>query len=131
MSQNGYGKYKKASVESASKEKILLMLYEGAIKFIKQAKECCEQKDVRGRGEKIGRAYDIVMELTSTLDFKINESMASNLEQLYIYVMEQLTRANITGEVQYLDNALKVLTILYDGWVQAIEAIKKKESQSA
>ena len=117
---NGYGKYKKASVESASKEKILLMLYEGAIKFIKQAKDASERKMIKERGEFIGRAYDIVMELASSLDFKIGGAMAVNLEQLYIYVLEELTRANITGQVKHLDNSLKVLDILYDGWSKAI-----------
>lgn len=131
MSSSGYGKYKKASVESASKEKILLMLYEGAIKFVKQAKEAGENKNIKERGELIGRAYDIIMELASTLDHKVGGEMAVNLEQLYIYIMEELTRGNITGDIKHLDNSLKVLTILYDGWVQAIESIKKKESQSA
>lgn len=128
---SGYGKYKKASIESASKEKILLMLYEGAIRFIKQAKEANEAKQISQRGEHIGRAYDIVMELTSSLDFNVGGSMAQNLEQLYIYVLEELTRANITGDSKHLDNCLKVLAILYDGWVKAIESVKKKESQGA
>ncbi|MBY0384115.1 flagellar export chaperone FliS [bacterium] len=128
---NGYSKYKKTSIESASKEKILLMLYEGAIRFIKQAKEANQNKDVKLRGEMIGRAYDIVMELASSLDFKINASVATNLEQLYIYVMEELTRANITGQEKHLENSLKILNILYDGWLKAVESIKKKESESA
>lgn len=128
---NGYSKYKQTSIQSASKEKILLMLYEGAIRFIKQAKEANERKDVKARGELIGRAYDVIMELASSLDFKINGAVASNLEQLYIYIMEELTRANITGQEKHLDNSLKILNILYDGWVKAVESIKKKESESA
>jgi len=48
---SGYGKYKKAAVESANKEKILLMLYEGAMKFIKQAMEAMDNKDIAKRGE--------------------------------------------------------------------------------
>lgn len=128
---NGYNKYKKTSIESASKEKILLMLYEGAIRFVKHAKEAIQNKDVKTRGEMIGKAYDIVMELASSLDFKINPTVSTNLEQLYIYIMEELTRANITGQEKHLDNSLKILNILYDGWVKAVESIKKKESQSA
>lgn len=128
---NGYSKYKRTSIESASKEKVLLMLYEGAIRFIKQAKEANQNKDVKVRGEMIGKAYDIVMELASSLDFKINEGIATNLEQLYIYIMEELTRANITGQEKHLDNSLKILNILYDGWLKAVESIKKKESQGA
>jgi flagellar secretion chaperone FliS len=128
---NGYGKYKKTSIESANKEKVLLLLYEGAIRFIKQAKEANDNKNIALRGEMIGRAYDIVMELCSTLDFKIGGDISKNLEQLYIYVLEELTRANITGDNKHFDNSLKILSILYDGWVQAIASIKKKESQGA
>lgn len=128
---NGYGKYKKTSIESANKEKVLLLLYEGAIKFVKQAKEANESKQIAVRGEMIGRAYDIVMELSNTLDFKVGGEVAVNLQQLYIFVMEELTNANITGDNKHFDNSLKILTILYDGWVQAIASLKKKESQGA
>lgn len=127
----GYGKYKKASVQSANQEKILLMLYEGAIRFIKQAKVACENNKIKEKGELIGRAYDIVMELATTLDFKVGGEIAVNLEQLYIYVLEELTRANITSNTKHLDNALSVLDKLYSGWVDAIEQVKKKESKGA
>ncbi|MCC6137486.1 MAG: flagellar export chaperone FliS [Bdellovibrionaceae bacterium] len=128
---NGYGKYKKTAIESANKEKILLMLYEGAMKFIKQAMEAVDNKDIAKRGEYIGRAYDIIMELMSSLNHEIGGEMAKNLEQLYIYSLEELTRANLTGDKKNLENCLKVLNILYDGWSKAIETVKKKESQSA
>lgn len=107
------------------------MLYEGAIRFIKQAKEANDNKNIALRGEMIGRAYDIVMELSSTLDFKVGGEIAKNLEQLYLYVMEELTKANISGDNKHFENCLKVLAILYDGWVKAVESVKKKETQGA
>lgn len=128
---NGYGKYKKVSVESANQEKILLMLYEGAIRFAKQAKIACEQKKIAEKGELIGKCYDILMELASTLDFDKGGDIAVNLEQLYIYSLEELTRANITSNTAHLDNVISVLNTLLDGWKEAIQQIKKKESQSA
>lgn len=129
--KSGYGKYKKTAVESANKEKILLMLYEGAMKFIKQAMEAMDNNDIAKRGEYIGRAYDIVMELMSSLNHEVGGDMAKNLEQLYVYCLEELTRANLTSDKKRLENCLKVLNILYDGWSKAIETVKKKESQSA
>ena len=128
---NGYNKYKKTAVESASREKLLLMLYEGAIRFIKRAIIACEKKDVPGRCENIGRAYDIILELNNTLDFKVGGEVAENLEQLYMFMTEELTRANLTGNVDHLKSVLKILETLYDGWKEAIEIIKKKDSQSA
>ena len=107
------------------------MLYEGAMKFIKQASEAMDNKDIAKRGEYIGRAYDIIMELMSSLNHEVGGEMAKNLEQLYIYCLEELTRANLAADKKNLENCLKVLNILYDGWSKAIEQVKKKESQSA
>jgi flagellar secretion chaperone FliS len=126
-----YNKYKKTSVESAGREKLLLMLYEGAIKFIKKAIIATDEKNIPARCENIGKAYDIVLELMNTLDFKVGGEVAVNLEQLYIFITDELTRANITGKVIHLNNVLKILETLYGGWKEAVEIIKKKEMKGA
>ncbi len=120
-----YQKYKTTSVQSASKEKILLMLYEAAIRFTKQAVQAAEDKRIAERGTNIGRAYDIVLELNNTLDHKIGGDVAKNLEQLYMFITDQYQQANITGDPKYLRDAQKVLETLYDGWVKAVEQLKK------
>ncbi len=127
----GYAKYKKTSVESASREKLLLMLYEGAIKFTKRAIIAAENKDIATRGENITKAYDIILELMNTLDFKVGGEVAENLEQLYMFITDELTRANITGKTEHLNNVLKILQTLYDGWKEAVEILKKKEVKGA
>lgn len=124
--KSAYQKYKTTSVQSASREKILLMLYEGAIRFTKLAITACEEKKIAERGQNIGRAYDIIMELNNTLDHKVGGDISMNLEQLYIFIMEQYTKANISGQVAPLQASLKVLENLYEGWVQAVEKIKKE-----
>ncbi len=128
MTQNIYQKYKQTSVNSASREKLLLMLYEAAIKFTKQAIIACETKNIADRGLYIGKAYDIVMELCNTLNFEVGGDIAKNLEQLYMYIMDQLTQANSKADVSCLHNALKVMNTLNDGWVQAIDSLKKQKS---
>lgn len=124
MNKNAYQKYKTTSVQSASREKILLMLYEGAIKFTKLAVKAIEEKKIADRGVNIGRAFDIIMELNNTLDHKVGGEVAVQLEQLYMFMLEQYTKANITGTVEPLQANLKLLNTLYDGWVQAVEKIK-------
>lgn len=126
MNRNAYQKYKTTSVQSASREKILLMLYEGAIKFTKLAIRAAEEKKIADRGINIGRAFDIVMELNNTLDHKVGGPIANQLEQLYMFMMEQYTKANISGNPEPLKANLKLLQTLYDGWVQAVEKIKKE-----
>lgn len=132
MSKNAYQqKYKQSSVQSASREKILLMLYEGAIKFTKLAIKAMEEKKIADRGMNIGRAFDIVMELNNTLDHKVGGEIASQLEQLYMFMMEQYTKANIHSDVKPLQANLKLLHTLYDGWVQAVEKIKKETEDAS
>lgn len=126
MKNNPYQKYKQTSIQSASREKILLMLYEGAIKFTKLAMKACDENKIADRGQNIGRAYDIIMELNNTLDHKVGGEIAAGLERLYIYIMEEFTKANISGKPEHLRNALKVIENLYEGWKGAIEKVKKE-----
>ncbi|MEQ1664825.1 MAG: flagellar export chaperone FliS [Bdellovibrionales bacterium] len=126
-------KYKANSVQTASREKILLMLYEAAIKFVKKAIIACEEKNISDRGYNIGRAFDIVNELNNSLNHNIGGEMSKNLESLYMFITDQFVQANITGKAKPLNDALKILEILNEGWMQAVEKIKKenKAGQSA
>lgn len=126
--KNAYQKYKNTSIQSASREKLLLMMYEGAIKFTKLAIQAAEKKDIADRGMNIGRAYDIIMELNNTLDHKVGGEISKNLEQLYMYMTDRLTQANLSGKPEPLRDVLKLLETLYDGWAKAIESIKKNQS---
>ena len=78
----------------------------------------------------IGRVYDIIMELNNTLDHKVGGEISKNLEQLYLFIMEKLTRANITGDPEHLRVCLKIIENLHEGWKGAVEKIKKDEVQN-
>ncbi len=125
-SKAAYQKYKQSAVLSASKETLLLMLYEAAIKFAKKAIIACEQKNIAERGLNIGKAYDIVLELNNTLDHRIGGDVAQNLERLYYFMMDQLMKANIKGEAEPLKSVVKCLETLYEGWKGAVEKIKNE-----
>ncbi len=127
--KNPYQKYKTTAIQSASREKLLLMLYEGAIKFTKLAIQATEEKRIADRGMNIGRAYDIIMELNNTLDHKVGGEVSKNLEQLYMYMTDQFTQANLKGSAEPLRNVLKILETLYDGWQQAVEQLKKSQNE--
>lgn len=126
--KSAYDKYKTQSVQSASREKILLMLYEGCIRFMKQALNAIDRKDIADRGVNIGRAFDIINELNNTLNHEQGGEIAKNLEQLYMFISDQLTKTNATGNKQPLEDALKVMETLYSGWVDAIEKLKREEN---
>lgn len=129
--KNGYQKYKATSIQSASKEKILLMLYEGAIKFTKKAIIAQQNNKIAERAENICKVFDIVLELNNTLDHKVGGDLAVQLEQLYMFITDQLSKANMEGKVEPLQSVLKILETLYDGWSQAVEQLKKQELKKA
>lgn len=123
---NAAHKYKTTSIQSASREKILLMLYEGAIKFVKLGIQGIEKNNVKEKCENIGRAYDIILELNNTLDHKIGGEVAARLEQLYQFMIEQLIKANAQNDIESLKTVQKLLETLHEGWVQAVQKLKNE-----
>lgn len=126
----GLGAYKKTSVKTASKEQILLMLYQAAIKSCKKSIEAIDNNDVAGKGEHIGKLQDIVIELTNSLDFEVGGDVARELASLYDYVLYSTTQANIKIDKEPLVGCLSVLTTLYDGWAQAIKSLRTEKAGS-
>lgn len=116
---------------SASKEQIMLMLYEGAIRFTKQAIAACEQNNVSERGKYIMRAYDIILEFQASLNHNVAGDLPQQLENLYVYMLEQYTKANLTGNINSLKSCLQVLENLYEGWSQVINNDKKDQTGGA
>lgn len=122
----GLGAYKKTSVNTASKEQILLMLYQAAIKNCKKAITAIENKQVAAKGEHIGKLQDIVIELNNSLDFEVGGEVARELSSLYDFILYSSTQANIKIDKEPLEGSLRVLNTLYDGWSQAIKSLKNQ-----
>jgi flagellar protein FliS len=121
----GLGQYKKTSVETASREQILLMLYQAAIKNCKKAMESIDQKNVAKKGEYIGKLQDIIVELSNSLDFEVGGDVAKELNSLYDYMMFATTQANIKIDKQPLEGVLRVLNTLYEGWSEAVKSLRQ------
>lgn len=124
----GLGVYKKTSVETASKEQILLMLYQAAIKNCKKGIEAIEERNIPKKGEYIGKLQDIVVELSNSLDYEVGGDVAKELASLYDYILYASTQANIKIDKAQLEGCLKVLTTLYEGWAEAIKNLKTVKS---
>ncbi len=122
----GFGAYKQTSVKTASKEQILLMLYQAAIKNCKKAIQAIDDKEIARKGEYIGKLQDIVVELSNSLDFEIGGDVAKELASLYDYIIYSSTQANIKIDKEPLNGCLNVLNTLYEGWSEAIKSLKKQ-----
>ncbi|MBF0440728.1 MAG: flagellar export chaperone FliS [Oligoflexales bacterium] len=118
---NPYSKYQKTQVTTASQGKILLMLYEGAIKFTKQASAAMKDKKIADKGKYISKATAILSELMATLDFKKGGTLAEDLENLYIFMIDKLIEGNINNDPACLDVVENLLKTLYTAWKDVIE----------
>ncbi len=125
----GLGAYKKTSVQTASKEQILLMLYQAAIKNCKKAIEAIEAKEVGKKGEFIGKFQDIVIELNNSLDHEVGGEVSKELESLYDYMLYSSTQANIKIDKEPLEAVLGVLNTLYDGWASAVKSLRQQQKE--
>lgn len=122
----GLGAYKKTSVHTASKEQILLMLYQAAIKSCKKAIDAINGREIAKKGEHVGKLQDIVIELNNSLDFEVGGKVAQELASLYDYILFASSQANLKIESAPLESCLEILNTLYDGWSQAIKSLKEE-----
>ena len=118
--KKGLGRYQDMKVQTASPAQIMIMLYDGAIRFSLQAKKKIEDHDFEGKGVFISKTQAIIDELMNSLDFSIAPDLCSNLQQLYIYINERLTHANIQLDAEAMDEVIQLLNTLRDGWKQAL-----------
>ncbi len=119
MNVHAHQAYKKTQVSTASQGDLIVMLFDAAIRFAKQAKERIDDQDFEQAHQKIVRVQDIMDELTSALRMDVGD-IARNLEQLYGFVSDQLLQANMKKEKVHLDQALQILLELRDTWAQVV-----------
>lgn len=118
---NPYSQYQKTQVTTASREKVLLMLYEGAIRFTKHAHAAMKQGKIAEKGKYISKATAILSELMATLDFKAGGQLAIDLENLYVFMIDKLIEGNIKNDPECLANVEQLLMTLYDAWKDVVE----------
>lgn len=111
-----YYDYRKATIDISDKVRIISILFDGAINFIKLGRVKMEERNIPGKGLYIGKATAIVGELASSLNMEEGGEIARNLRRLYDFVLDRLLRANLKNDVAALDEAEKVLQVLREGW---------------
>lgn len=129
MANNPYQKYKNTQIETSNQEKLLLMLYDGALNFLKQAKKGLKNNDYETTNNFLVKTQDIINELMATLDMERGGEIAQNLEALYDYMNRRLIEANINKEVEQIEEVEDMLKELRETWNQAIQKLKKQQSK--
>ncbi|ERK31813.1 flagellar export chaperone FliS [Clostridium intestinale] len=124
MYPNAVNVYKNNSVNYASKEQLLLMLVDGAVKFAKRAKEAINKKDIKNAHEYLTRTQDIFTELMISLDRNAGE-WANNLFNVYEFIKNELFQINMEKNEERLDKLMPVIEDVRDTWHEAYKLSKK------
>ncbi len=114
----GIAAYQQNAVETQSQGRIIVLLYEGAIRFLRQAQEALDQQDYVRKGELINRAIEIILELNVSLNLEAGGEIAQNLRSLYHFMMQHLTVANVKCDKQMIQDVVNILDELNQGWKQ-------------
>lgn len=123
-SNNALNAYKNNSVNYASKEQLLLMLVDGAVRFSKVAKEALENKDTKKSHESLVRVQDIFTELMVTLDRNAGD-WAAQLYEVYDFIKTRLFEINLKKDAKMMEELMPVIESVRDTWHEAYEISKK------
>jgi len=128
---NAYNQYRNTQILSASPEQILIMLYDGAIRFTRQAMLAIDDQDTKTMAEKISRVMAIVCEFNKTLDMEVGGALAEELDALYAFMIRELTKANLKKDKASLLVVEKILLDLREGFAGAIEVTQNSSQAQA
>ncbi len=126
---NGYDTYLNSYYEGMGSKRLILVLYEGALKHIRLAKEGVIENDPKKRGENLSRAIGIVSELNSCLDSNIRDDSIEFLRGLYISILTELPKVSLNNDVKILDQTFSYINRLKDIWENDVIG-KKAENEN-
>ena len=112
----GIMEYQNTSVTTQSKGRLIVMLYDSAIKFMKLAIKETEAKNYAAKGQYINRAQDIINELNAVLDMEAGGEIAVNLRKLYFYMNGRLAEANTKLDTQIIREVINLMEELNQSW---------------
>ena len=129
MLRNPYQQYRATKVETAGSVDLVVMLYQGAVKFIRVGLDALDQQDVKAAHASFVRAQDIVVELLGSLNREAGGDIAKQLSGLYDYCYRQLIAANVRKDPAPAREVMGILRDLGTAWQQI--ASQQRQAQSA
>ena len=123
--------YHQNEVATSSQAKLIVMMYEGALKFVTLAIEGIDNHDLSKKGKYINKTHDIINELSCALDMKKGGEVAQKLESLYQFILHQLTLANIKSDRKTLESIVNVITPLMEAWKELLAKKNTNEKDAS
>lgn len=108
--------YQDYATTTQNRGRLIAMLYDGSIKFMKLAIKEIEANNNEAKGRYINKAQDIITELNAVLDIDAGGTIASNLRKLYLYMNKRLSEANIARDPKIIREVIELMEELNKGW---------------
>lgn len=124
---NPYKRYQQAQVETANPLDLIIMMYDGTLKFLNQAKMAIEEKKIEPAHNAIQRAHRIIDELNFSLNMEAGGEVAENLRRFYQYIDTELTKANLKKDPKIIDRIMGLLSEMKSSWVELKNAQKPNQ----
>lgn len=119
------GEYLKSAVMTATPEKLQLMLYDGAIRFARQAREALAVRNYEVSCEKLLRTQQIVTAMQDGLRPEVNATLCKQMSDLYGFIYARLVDANTRHDVAAVDEALQILEHQRETWRLLMEKTRE------
>jgi len=113
---NALATYQRNQVAGMGQRDLILLLYNGALKFLEQARSELDNQRTDVFADKVERVHRSIYHLYTTLDFEKGREIAERLGQLYSFIISQLYILNSTRNVDIINDLKAILTDLRDGW---------------
>lgn len=111
----------KARVESASPGQLVVLLFEGLLTSLVEARGAILERDLEKKGQKISAAMSIVLTLRESLDVTLDSDLPHNIDLLYDYIQRKMIEINQTMDVNSIDEIVELVVTLKSGWDQIVE----------
>lgn len=122
LQKQGYAAYANNKVTTATPADLVLMLYEGAIKFCNIAVVAIENKDIQKAHNNLMKAQNIILEFQASLDYKY--ATAKDFNEVYTYLLRRLREANMKKDAEIVEEVLKHLRTMRDTWKEVMRMTK-------
>ena len=118
--QSSARQYQQAQFATVDRGQLLLMMFDGAQRFLSEAEQRRPADDVAGFVTALGRAQAVIAELLSTLDHQRGGEIARNLDRLYRFMLDHLIEANVTKSVRHVGQVRRILGIIADAYREVL-----------
>ncbi len=112
--------YQESQVLTASREQLLLLTYDGVLRFLARARRGLERSDYHEKHVGLSRAQALIIELGRTLDFTAAPELAESLARIYGFLVEELARADANDDGEQIGRVMELVAELRATWAEAL-----------